>query len=199
MRLRSINTRKAANAYAPQFIADFNARFAKPPRGEFDAHRHVRDEENLDLLFTWRVQRKVSLSLTLQHDRVIYLLEDTAASRLLIHRYIDVFEYPDGQIELRADGQNLAYERYNRLGSMDTSEIVESKRLSQVLQVAQVLQAQRDDRHKSSTSSRTNQRKAPYPTKAQPGTKPSRQFTSADHEHAVMQGCKGSTVGFRCT
>ena len=194
LRLRDINTREAANAYVPHFMADFNARFAKPPRSEFDAHRRVRDDEDLDLLFTWRVQRKVSLSLTLQHDRVIYLLEDTPASRLLIHRYIDVFEYPDGQIELRADGQNLAYERYDRLGAIDTSEIVENKRLSHVLEVAQVLQSQRDDRRKSNTPSRTNQGKAPYPKKAQPGTKRSRQFTSADLEQAVMQVCKGSTV-----
>src|SRR5271154_6851696 len=32
MRLRGINTKEAANAYAPCFIADFNRRFAKPAR-----------------------------------------------------------------------------------------------------------------------------------------------------------------------
>ncbi|MDQ0028177.1 transposase, partial [Variovorax paradoxus] len=77
LRLREINTREAANAFAPHFIVDFNTRFAKAPLREFDAHRPVRDDEDLDLLFTWRLQRKVSLSLTLQHDRVIYLLKDS--------------------------------------------------------------------------------------------------------------------------
>ena len=48
--------------------------------------------------------RWVSLSLTLQHDRVIYLLKDSPANRKLIHRYIDLYEYPDGRIELRAGG-----------------------------------------------------------------------------------------------
>jgi hypothetical protein len=32
LRLRNIDTREAANAYAPHFIADFNGRFGKVPR-----------------------------------------------------------------------------------------------------------------------------------------------------------------------
>ena len=190
LRLREINTREAANAFAPYFIADFNARFAKAPLREFDAHRPVRADEDLDLLFTWRLQRKVSLSLTLQHDRVIYLLKDSPANRKLIHRYIDVFEYPDGRIELRADGVNLVYERYDRLPQVDTAAIVENKRLSHALQAALVIQAQRDDRRKSSTPSRTNQGQAPYSTKALPGTKRSRQFTSQDLDEAVRVVCR---------
>jgi len=194
LRLRWISTREAANAFAPHFMADFNARFAKPPKSQFDAHRPVRGDENLDLLFTWRLQRKVSKSLTLQHDRVIYLLKDTRDNRSLIHRYIDVFEYPDGRIELRADGANLAYERYDRLAQVDTSAIVENKRLSHVLQAALLLQAQRDDRHKSDTPSRTNQGKPPYLQKAQPGTKRSSQLTAEDLELAVMTVCTGTAV-----
>src|ERR1700710_2346525 len=68
LRLRAISTRAAANAFAPHFIVDFNARFAKPPMRDFDAHRPVRADEDLDLLFTWRLQRKVSLSLTVQYE-----------------------------------------------------------------------------------------------------------------------------------
>ena len=189
LRLRGINTREAANAFAPRFIAGFNARFAKPPRRDFDAHRPVRGDEDLELVFTWRLQRKVSLSLTLQHERVIYLLQDTAANRKLIHRYIDVYEYPDGRIELRADGANLAYERYDRLPQVDTAAIIENKRLSHALQTAQLIQSHRDDRRRSNTPSRTNQGKAPYRTKAAPGAKRSRQFSAEDIESAVMAVC----------
>ncbi|WP_444813199.1 ISNCY family transposase, partial [Variovorax saccharolyticus] len=92
LRLREISTREAANAFAPHFMADFNGRFAKAPLRDFDAHRPVRSDEDLDLIFTWRLQRKVSLSLTLQYERVIYLLKDSPANRELIHRYIDVYE-----------------------------------------------------------------------------------------------------------
>ncbi len=192
LRLREIDTREAANAYAPHFVADFNARFAKPPRRDFDAHRPVRVDEDLDLIFTWRLQRKVSLSLTLQHERIIYLLKDTAANRRLIHRYIDVYEYPDGRIELRAEGGNMPYERYDRLPQVDTAAIVENKRLSLALQAAMVIRAQRDSRRKSSSPSRTNQGQAPYSRTALPGTKRSRQFTTEDLNLAVMTVCDSS-------
>ncbi|MFM0306157.1 ISNCY family transposase, partial [Paraburkholderia sediminicola] len=52
LRLRGINTREAANAFVPHFIADFNARFAKPPKSDFDAHRLLRVDENLDTVLT---------------------------------------------------------------------------------------------------------------------------------------------------
>jgi hypothetical protein len=138
------------------------------------------------VIFSWRVQRKVSLSLTLQHDRVIYLLENCDANRALIHRYIDVYEYPDGRIEIRADGQSLRYERYDRLGQIDASAIVENKRLSHVLKAAAVLQAQRDNRRRSGTPSRTNQGQAPHPKRPAQGTKQASQFTSGDLERAVL-------------
>ena len=73
------------------------------------------------------------MSLTLQHDRVRYLLPDTPEARKLIHRYIDVFEYPDGRIELRADGLILAHVRYDKLPFMDAGAIVENKRLGHAL------------------------------------------------------------------
>jgi len=120
------------------------------------AHRPVRDDEDLDLIFTWRVPRKVSLSLTLQHDRVRYLLPDLPGSRKLIHRYIDVFEYPDGRIELRADGSSLEYARFDKLPCIDAGAVVENKRLGHALKVAQLIQAQRDDRRCGSMPSRTN-------------------------------------------
>lgn len=50
MRLREISTVEEANAYAPSFIAAYNARFGKPPKSAFDAHRPLREDENLELL-----------------------------------------------------------------------------------------------------------------------------------------------------
>ena len=88
----------------------------------------------------------MSTSLTLQHDRVRYLLPDVPESRKLIHRYIEVFEYPDGRIELRADGMSLEHVRYDKLPFIDAGAIVEDKRLGHALKVAQLIQAERDDR-----------------------------------------------------
>jgi len=119
LRLRKIDTKEAANAYAPHFIADFNERFGKVPRSAYNAHRPLRADENLDLILTCRVSRCVSATLTVQYDRVMYLLDDTAANRGLIHQYLDVYEYPDGRIEIRANGAALACRQYDRLSDID--------------------------------------------------------------------------------
>ena len=41
MRLRGIDDMEAGNAYLPEFMADFNRRFAVAPRNAADAHREV--------------------------------------------------------------------------------------------------------------------------------------------------------------
>lgn len=58
MRLRGISTVADANAYAPSFIAMYNSRFAKRPRSDFNAHRPLRSDDDLDLLLTWRETRR---------------------------------------------------------------------------------------------------------------------------------------------
>ncbi len=60
----------------------------------------------------------MSQSLTLQYDKVMYLLEDQAEHRRLIHRYIEVAEYPDGRVELWAEGAALPYTTYDRLAEI---------------------------------------------------------------------------------
>ncbi|CBJ40563.1 transposase (fragment) (plasmid) [Ralstonia solanacearum CMR15] len=124
LRLRGISSMAAANAFALTFIADFNARFAKLPRSDFDAHRPLRGDEDLERIFCWREWRKVSQSLTLQYDKVMYLLEDLPAHRQLIHRYIEVAECPDGRGELWADGASLPCTTYHRLSQIDQGAIV---------------------------------------------------------------------------
>jgi transposase len=189
MRLRGIVTREAANEFAPHFMADHNARFAKAPRSSFDAHRPLRSDEDLETIFTWRVQRKVSQSLTLQHERIIYLLPETPFTRALIQRYIDVWEYPDGRIEVRADGRVIACERYDRLGTIDAGTVVENKRLGRALEVAQLIQTQRDNRRGCNGPSRTNSGEPVRLYKKQPGTKHLQQFTADDYHAAVEQVC----------
>ncbi|WP_244138444.1 ISNCY family transposase [Burkholderia stabilis] len=125
MRLRGINTVADANAYAPSFMAAYNAHFAKPPKSDFNTHRTLRADESLDLVLTWREPRKVTKSLTVQYDRVMYLLDDTPENRKLIDRQIEVWEYQDGRIELRADDRVLSCRQYDRLAEIDQGAVVE--------------------------------------------------------------------------
>lgn len=107
--MRGISTWEAANAYEPSFIADLNQRFGKPPRSDHDAHRPLRAADDLTLLLAYRVWRKVTHALTVQYDRVMYLLEDTPANRLLIHQQMEVVEYPSGCVEVQAGGEVQHY------------------------------------------------------------------------------------------
>lgn len=186
LRLRGISTMAAANAYAPSFIADFNRRFAKPPRNDWNAHRPVREDEDLDKILTIREPRKISRSLTLQYDKMIYLIADTLASRRLIGKYIQVYEYPDGRIELRDEAMGvIPYTTYDRLPEVNQGEIVDNKRLGHVLQVAQLMQEQRDSRRSLAVPVRTNQGLAAVPKKAKPGTKAQRQLNATDMKNAI--------------
>ncbi|WP_321907002.1 ISNCY family transposase [Burkholderia cenocepacia] len=188
MRLRGINTVADANAYAPSFMAAYNTRFAKPPKSDFNAHRSLRADENLDLVMTWREPRKVTKSLTVQYDRVMYLLDDTQENRKLIGRTIEVWEYPDGRIELRTEGRVLPCRQYDRLAEIDQAAVVEHKRLSHVLQVAQAIQSQRDNSRIGKAPSRTNRGDASKTNRntSRPDKKKQREITQADVEKVIV-------------
>ena len=116
------------------------------------------------------------------------MLEDTPTNRRLIHKYIEVWEHPDGRIEIRANGAALPYVRYDRLSHIYQGAVVEHKRLGYLLQVAQALQAQRDDRRAAHSLSRANHREGARKPKPSAGTKKQREFTPHDRTDAVTCG-----------
>lgn len=187
MRLRGISTMAAANTYAPIFMADFNARFAKPPRNDFDANRRLCEDEDLDLIFTVREPRRVTQNMTLQYDKNMYLLTDTPATRAVMGKYVGVHEYPDGRIEVRANGAALPFILYDRLSEINQGAIVENKRLGHVLQMAQIVQDQRDNRRSSNAPARTNQGLPAFQLKRTPGKKSQRALDADDLAKAILQ------------
>ena len=98
-----------------------------------------------------------------------------------------MWEYPDGRIEIRANGEVLTCRLYNKLAEVDQGAIIEHKRLSHALQVAEAIQTQRDNRRISGSPSRAN-RGLPVRAKGSlPGAKKQRAFTEADIEAAILQ------------
>ena len=81
LRLAGVNDIDAANAWLPTFVADYNRRFGRTPRSDKDLHRHLAPQDDLDSSFTWRVERTVSHALSLQYDRVRFLLEPSDLTR----------------------------------------------------------------------------------------------------------------------
>jgi transposase len=140
LRLQGICSMEAANDFAEAYMADYNRRFGKVPRHDFDVHRAVEHDEDLGLIFTVREKRKVSKSLTIQYDKMLYLIEDSELSRRAIGKYIDVYHYPDGRKELRLNG-TLLYSTYDRLSEIDQGAIVDNKRLGRTLEFISLVQS----------------------------------------------------------
>src|SRR5467141_3513489 len=57
LRLAGISTIEAANAFLPNFVANYNGRFAKPAARDQDFHRSVDPRQDLDQILCWREQR----------------------------------------------------------------------------------------------------------------------------------------------
>jgi transposase len=133
MRLGEVSTLEAANAFLPGFLDSHNARFAKEPRSERDAHRAVPEGITLDDVFAWKEERTVTLNLTLQYDKVLFLLEANAITRPLARKRVTVLDYPDGRLAIRHNGIDLPYRTFDRLQRVDQAAIVENKRLGPVL------------------------------------------------------------------
>ena len=81
LRLAGAASLAAGNALLPAFVADYNARFAKPPANAKDLHRRLRAGEDLEDAFAWKEERTLSQALTLQYDKVIFILEPSEPPR----------------------------------------------------------------------------------------------------------------------
>ena len=131
--------------------------------------------------------RKVSNALTVQYDRVMYLLADSVANRSLVHEYVEVVEYPDGMIEVQANGAVLSCQQYDRITRIDQGAEVENKRLSSALEVARRIQNMRDDRRASGSPSRTHCGAEVQAKKALIGLKKQRAIELADLNQAILE------------
>jgi hypothetical protein len=151
------------------------------------AHRPIRSDEDLDLIFTWREQRKLTSNLTLNYESKLYLQPDTPQHRRYAGKYLDVYQYPDGKIEIRAAGTSLPYSTYDKLGTIDQGAIVENKRLGHVLRISNIVQAQRDNRRGvagPSTAHRVDGKKVPRKKLA--GAKRHRALNAQDMQKAMQ-------------
>jgi hypothetical protein len=145
LRLRGLSTPDGGNTYLPDFLAAHNERFAREPQSPYDAHRPIRDDEDLDLIFTWQQERKLSRNLTLSYKRITYLVEPGPETLLLAGERCRVHEYEDGRIEIRHAGKRLPYHvLFDKDPHITQGAIVANKRLGAVLRKIRTDQQQRD-------------------------------------------------------
>ena len=158
---------EAANVYVSEFMADYNKRFAKPPMSDHDAHRPLRIDEDLALIFTWQEDRKISKELTLHYRRGVYLIESSPETLKLRGKRCRVHTYADGRIELRYRGRSLRFKAFDENRRVAEAHIVSNKRLGDVLQKIQAKQRKRDDELLANKSVTLRRKKQIRTTRAQ--------------------------------
>jgi hypothetical protein len=152
LRLQGISTIAAGNELLPDFLADYSARFGKEPRNPKNLHRLLSAGDDLTDVFAWREERTVSNSLTLQYEKVVFLLEPNAITRELWRKRVTVVDYPDGRLAIRYRGLDLPYTTFDKLRQVSQATIVENKHLGAVLSHIRERQLERvellDRRHR---------------------------------------------------
>ncbi len=133
LRLAGVSSMADGNAFLPGFIADYNARFAKLPANPNDLHRAMTDRDDLDDTFTWRVERTLSQALTLQYEKVLFILEPTELAQSAIGKRVTVLDYPDGRLVIRYEGADLAYRTFDKIRQVKQTAVIENKRLGGLL------------------------------------------------------------------
>jgi hypothetical protein len=141
LRLAGISTVAAANAWLPDFIASYNARFGRQPANTKDLHRPLAAADNLDEILTWREVRTVTNNLLLYYDRMMLLLEPTPFARGLARKKVDVVNYPDGRFVVQFEGTPLPFRVFDKIQTVTPGAIVENKRLGAALAMVQEHQA----------------------------------------------------------
>lgn len=111
MRLAGVASWEAGNAFLPEFLADYNSRFAQPPGEPEDAHAPACVAEHLRGILCQKETRKLSRQLTCQyHQQWLRILPPKGWARRLIGAEVEVRAHLNGALEILHNGHVLAHE-----------------------------------------------------------------------------------------
>ena len=135
LRLTGVSSIEAGNAFLPGFMADYNARFAKAPFNDKDLHRPMKPSDRLEEAFTWRAERTLSQSLTLQYDNIMFMIEPSEFAQGAIGQRVEVVDFPDGRLDVRHKGRSMPYRTFDKHRRVTETSVLENKRLGGLLEV----------------------------------------------------------------
>ena len=125
MRLLEISSMEEGNAYLPEFMEDFNRRFAVTPRSNNDAHRLLLLKDNLDQILTWQETRIISKNLSIQFKNVVYQIQTNRPTYALRKAKVTVCLKADSEVAILYKGKELAYTIFKKQAKQ--SEVLSSK------------------------------------------------------------------------
>ena len=135
LRLAGVSDMAAGNVFLPGFMADHNARSAKPPAEETDWHRPLNlPLDRLREILCWRDRRYVGAQLSFSYERRGIILDETELTRRRPGQYVGTYAFPDGRFEASWKGISLPYRVFDKDQRIVQAEIVENKRLGEMLE-----------------------------------------------------------------
>lgn len=127
MRIAKICTIEAANVFLPQFLIEFNLKFAKAPRSPVNAHKPILSTHNLDKIFCLKDTRCLSKNLILQYENILYQICADKQEHTLRKAKVTVLKTKEGKISFEYRGKSLKAIPYNEVEAK--TEEVSSKEL----------------------------------------------------------------------
>lgn len=128
LRLRGLSSLESANAYLPEFIAAYNARFAVAPRSAESAHRPLGKGQELERVLALCERRTLSKNLTLSYNNVIYQIRTKRATYTMRGAHVEVRETSNGEITIEYKQRPLEYTIYGEQ-ERQQAKVIESKLL----------------------------------------------------------------------
>ena len=96
----------------------------------------------------------MSRALTLQYDKILFILEPSEQAKAAIGKRVTVVDYPDGRLAIRCRGVELAYRTFDKLRQVDQAAIVENKQLGAALAFIRDEQHRRQPEQRSQSAPR---------------------------------------------
>lgn len=129
LRLLGIGNIETANAYLPEFMKQYNERFAKEPKDATDMHRKLnKSAQELDIIFSEQHKRKLSKNLECSFKNKIYQVQISGYGYSLRNAAVTVCENMNGIVQLLCMGKERTYKCYEK--SKRPPEIVDTKHLN---------------------------------------------------------------------
>ena len=134
LRLEGVSDMAQGNAFLPGFQERFNERFSVAAARAENMHRplNVKPDRLRDIL-CHREKRYVTRQLALSYDRYRLILTRNNVSEAIVGRYADIYDFADGQLEVRWKGVSLPYVPIAKDQRVGHTAIVDNKRLGAAL------------------------------------------------------------------
>jgi hypothetical protein len=127
LRMAGICDMDAGNSFLPNFMEQFNNKFAVPAARTENMHRRLNVQASrLADILCHREQRHVSHQLSLAYDRRQIILQRSDVADKLAGQYVEVYDFADRPLEVRWKGYSLPYRVFSKDQRVSHTAIVET-------------------------------------------------------------------------